>query len=149
MFFDFTHISNTAAFREASLKAVRLFQTKKHCSNLWSLPVLFFFFPGIIFLSPPSHQILVQLPLVCKWQNLLFHLRFWIQNWVEIYIISCKADASVFQQHRKIQEIDYFHWSAIPFFSLILNSNIGNGNCTIVNSLRMAWNKKEPHDSFR
>ena len=40
MFFDCAHTSNTAAFREASLKAVRLFQTKKHCSNLWSLPVV-------------------------------------------------------------------------------------------------------------
>ena len=40
MFFDFLHISNTAAFREASSKAVELVQTKNHWFNLWSLPVL-------------------------------------------------------------------------------------------------------------
>ena len=39
MFSDFAHTSITGASRAASLKGVKLVQTKKHCSNLWGLPV--------------------------------------------------------------------------------------------------------------
>ena len=42
MFFDFAHMSITAAFRAASLKGVKLVQTKTHWSNLWGLPVIKF-----------------------------------------------------------------------------------------------------------
>ena len=69
MFFDFAHISITAASRAASLKGVKLVQTKKHCSNLWGLPVLMTGFFLDAFPAPWN-------PKSADFSS--FHLEFWV-----------------------------------------------------------------------
>ena len=43
MFYDFIHISGLTSSKEATLKAVKLSQSKMRYPNLWGLPVQAFF----------------------------------------------------------------------------------------------------------